>query len=152
MPYFPIYQRLRCAVLMALAGGAVAQAMTLWGGELARFLPPVTPMMVAACAGACLAGLMLADAFGRTGWLGALWSTLAWPLATAVGAALGAGLFGIVTSPAPLLGAPQALAAGAPLGLTAVIDGISTSPAVAVIWIICGLAMHHGALAERCAK
>ncbi|MEL6807247.1 MAG: hypothetical protein AAFO97_05665 [Pseudomonadota bacterium] len=149
MSFFPMYQRVRCGVLMALTGGAVAQAMTLWGGDLARFFPPLSIMLCAAFVGAGVAGFMLADAFGRKGWVGFVSSTLAWPLATVIGASLGAGLVGTASSPEPLASLPEALTAGAPLGLMAVTDGIASSPVVAIIWIICGLAMHHGAFAER---
>ncbi|MEO0381782.1 MAG: hypothetical protein AAF252_16055 [Pseudomonadota bacterium] len=151
MAFFPMYQRVRCGVLMALAGGAVAQAMTLWGGDLARFLPPLSIMLCAAFVGAGVAGFFLADAFGRRGWGGIVWTALAWPLATAMGASLGAGLVGTASSPEPLASLPEALTAGAPLGWMAVTDGITSSPAVALIWVVCGLAMHHGALAERAA-
>ena len=149
MTYFPVYQRVRCGALMALSGGAVAQAMTLWGGDLSRFLPSLSTMILAACVGAGVAGFLLADAFGRRGWRGAIWTVVAWPIATVCGASLGAGLVGIASSAEPLAGLPEALVAGAPLGIMAVSDGLSTSPAVAVIWLICGLAMHHGAMAER---
>lgn len=149
MAFFPMYQRVRCGVLMALSGGAVAQSMTLWGGDLARFFPPLSIMLCAAFVGAGVAGFILADAFGRRGWGGMVWSIVTWPLATAVGASLGAGLVGTASSPEPLASLPEALIAGAPLGWMAVSDGIASSPAVAAIWVICGVAMHHGALAER---
>lgn len=149
MSFFPMYQRVRCSVLMALTGGAVAQAMTLWGGDLARFFPPLSIMLCAAFVGAGVAGFMLADAFGRKGWVGLVSSTLGWPLATIVGASLAAGLVGTASSPEPLASLPEALTQGAPLGLMAVTDGIVSSPIVAIIWSVCGLAMHHGAFAER---
>lgn len=149
MPIFTCSARLRCAALMALTGGAVAQTMSLWGGDLARFLPPLPVMQGFGVAGAGLAGLVLADAFGRAGWRGAVWSCLAWPLATIFGAVTGAALlaFEVTRSPGAML--IKAVSEGAPLGIMALMDGIATSPAVATIWLASGLAMHSGARVER---
>ena len=149
MSYFPMYQRVRCGVLMGLTGGAVAQAMTFWGGDMARHLPPHWVMCGAASVGAGLAGLALADAFGRRGWGGAMLSVFGWPIATIMGAVLGAA-FVLMKEGRPWASDPAlAIVEGAPLGVMSVLDGIVSSPVVATIWHVCGLAMHHGAFAER---
>ena len=142
-------QRLRCAALVALSGGAVAQAMTIWGGQMARFLPPHPYMILAGFVGAGLAGILLADAFGRGGKGGALLSGLFWPIATLLGACLGAALliFGL-EGPANVT-PHSALESGADLGTLAVMDGVFTGPLVAVIWFVSGIAVHFGARAER---
>ncbi|WP_299725011.1 hypothetical protein [uncultured Tateyamaria sp.] len=141
--------RLRCAALMAITGGAVSQTMSIWGGDLARFLPPMLVMICAGAAGAGLAGLLLADGFGRKGAFGMLWSVLAWPIATACGAVFGAATLAIEWMRSPVQMVAHALEHGAPLGVMAVADGIATSPAVAGVWLVSGVAMHYGARIER---
>ena len=149
MQLLPSLQRLRCAALIAMSGGAVAQAMVLWGGQMARFLPPLPVLMSAAVAGAGLAGIVLADAFGRQGRRGAIRSAIAWPVVTGLGAMAGASLLALDPARGPASMLANALKEGAPLGFLAVADGIATSPAVLAIWLVAGVAVHHGARVER---
>lgn len=150
MQILPLFHRARSAALVALAGGAMAQAMVLWGGSLARFLPPWQALLVAAALGAGVAGFLLADAFGRSGRWGLIWSCVAWPMATALGAGVGAVLLTVLlaTDGAEML---FAVSSGAPLGMMAVIDGVTTSPVVAVVWALGGCAAHYGTRSERAA-
>ena len=149
MQFLPSLQRLRCAALIAMSGGAVAQAMTLWGGQLARFPPPLPVLMSAAVAGAGLAGVLLADAFGRRGCRGAIWSAVAWPVVTGLGGMAGASVLALDPARGPASMLANALKEGAPLGFWAVADGIATSPTVLVIWLVAGVAVHHGVRVER---
>lgn len=148
MQFLPCLQRLHCAALMAVSGGAVAQTMSLWGGDLARFLPPLPMMTLAAAFGAGVAGLLVSDAFGRRGVWGLLSSGFGWCIATALGAGIGAAVFAVQPRLGISGGLLRALEEGASLGLLAVGDGIVTSPPVAVIWILSGIAMHFGARVE----
>lgn len=134
---------------MALGGGAVAQSMVLWGGSMAQFLPPLAVMSLAASGGAALAGLVLADAFGRAGRWGVVVSAIAWCMATALGACVGAAFFALESGLNPATFIPNAIFGAAPLGLIAVADGIATSPAVAAVWALAGCAMHWCARVER---
>ncbi|MEO9573987.1 MAG: hypothetical protein ABJ263_14815 [Tateyamaria sp.] len=133
---------------MAIAGGAVAQAMSLWGGDLARFMPPFPVMICAGVAGAGLAGLMLVDAFGHKGWHGALWSSLGWSIATLFGAVVGATLVAVEGPQSSLPDVMRALGFSASLGVIAITNSIVTSSAVAGDWLLSGLAMHYGARIE----
>ncbi|MFL4470767.1 hypothetical protein ACERZ8_13070 [Tateyamaria armeniaca] len=149
MQFLTYAPRLRCAALTAMAGGAVAQTMSLWGGHLARFLPPMAVMMGAGAVGAGIAGLILADAFGRAGRRGAFCALLGWPIATLLGAVIGATLVVIEAMELSAATLAHAVSEGAPFGIMALMDGISTSPAVAGIWLLSGWAMHVGARVER---
>ena len=149
MTMIPLFSRLKCATLIALSGGAMAQTMTLWGGDLARFLPPTAVMGLAGAGGAWLAGFALAGAFGREGWRGVMCSAVMWPVTTAVGAGLGASLLALVPTGAPSRPLWTALEEGPGLGLLAVADGIATSPVVACVWLLSCAAIHHGARHER---
>lgn len=151
MPLLPPLYRARSATLTAIAGGALAQSMALWGGTLARFLPPWHVLILAAMLGAGMAGFLLADAFGRAGVWGAVWSAVGWICATVVGAGLGAAVFTFSAGAYPAFALTNAVVEGAPLGLLAVGDGISSSPTVALIWIIGGCAVHYGTRTERAA-
>jgi hypothetical protein len=155
MPSFSsISLRVHCAILTGIAGGATAQTMTLWGGDLARFLPPMTPMIVAASLGAGLAGAILADGFGRRGWCGVVTSALLWPFTTALGAAIAAMPFGLVDMVGQSFTRRNMLHAAlesAPRGLVAVADGILFSPVVAAIWAISLLGLQFAMRAERSA-
>lgn len=140
------------ALLCGLAGGATAQAMCLWGGDLARFMPPAFVLMGAASFGAACAGVVLADTMGRRGWRGALCFILAWPVVTGLGAAVASIPFGV--SDAGLRGnvvntLAAAVDAAAPLGLLAVGDGIVHSPHVAAVWVLSALAVHKVLQTER---
>ena len=149
MTMMPIVSRLRCATLIALSGGAVAQTMTIWGGDLARFLPPSSVMSLAGAGGAWLAGFAMVGAFGREGWRGVICSALMWPVVTAFGAALGAVLLVLMPLAVPSRPAWSTLDESAGLGLLAVGDGITTSPVVAGVWLLSCAAIHHGARHER---
>lgn len=148
MQILPLFHRTRSAALVALAGGAMAQAMVLWGGSLARFLPPWQALLVAAALGAGVAGFALADAFGRSGRWGLIWSYVAWPVATALGAGVGA-VFLTVLLATDGGGLVYVVSSAAPLGMMAVIDGVTTSPVVAVVWALGGCAAHYGTRSER---
>lgn len=144
--------RTHAAILTGLAGGAVAQAMCVWGGTLAHFLPPATLMMLGGFGGAACAGMICAGVIGRPGWLGTLVAVLLWPLVTALGAILGALPFGLIdqhTHRGMLSSLLSAAEEAAPLGLLAVADGIVTSPAVAGIWIVSALAVHAAVKQQR---
>ncbi|MEO1777295.1 MAG: hypothetical protein AAFU63_00750 [Pseudomonadota bacterium] len=139
--------RLACGLVTAAAGLAVAIAMQVAGGNLARFLPEGPWFYVVAILGAAAAGIALADGFGRRGWLGVAVLALAAPTATAIGAALAAA---VLTSghaaKMAILGSdtltPGTLTGSPVLGLLAVADGISTSFAVAVTWVLSMGAVH----------
>ena len=149
MPFFDISQRLRCAALAALGGGALAQTISLWGGDMPIFLLPTTLMCIGGATGAALAGFIMADAFGRKGPRGVFWSVQAWWITTVLGAWFGAAFFAIEANRNLFFVILCALDKAAWPGILTVMEGIAYSPAVAVIWLICGLAMHHGAMAER---
>ena len=149
MQFLPRPARLCCAALMALTGGTVGQTMSLWGGDLAGYLPPLWVMSGAGAFGAGLTGLVLADMFGRRGLAGAALSCFGWPIATMLGAIIGAAVV-LLGTKRPLVSDPAlTIVEGAPLGLLAVADGIATSAVVAGVWMISGVAMHCGARVER---
>ena len=140
------------ALLTGLAGGATAQTMTVWGGDLERFLPPTLLLIAAACAGAAGAGALLSGALGQRGWPGGLSLALCWPLVTALGAVLAALPFGLADAGFGSCGIERLSAAvetSAPLGLLAVADGIGNSPVVACVWGLSALAVHAGLRAQR---
>ncbi|MEL7133555.1 MAG: hypothetical protein AAGK77_14220 [Pseudomonadota bacterium] len=144
--------RAAAAVLTGIAGGATAQAMTLWGSDLSRFLPPMPLLSLAAAFGAAGAGALLADAWGRQGWRGCLLSILIWPVATVLGACLAVMPFGLVEHGWPsnaVLALADAFVTTAPLGIFAVLNGITSSVHVAAIWLISGVLVHIGLRAER---
>lgn len=137
--------RMHSAVLTGIGGGATAQAMSLWGGDLARFLPPTWFLILAAFFGAACAGAVLAIALGRSGFLGVAICVLAWPVATAIGAVIAAMPFGLSEIDMRYGVAGSALAAmteAAPLGLLAVGDGITTSWVVAAVWVLSAALVH----------
>ena len=106
-------------------------------------------MALAGVAGAGLAGVVFADAFGRFGVRGALWSLLAWPLATLLGGVIGATAATIIATWGQVQGLVELVTDAAPLGILALADAIATSPAVAGVWMLSGLAVHFGARSER---
>jgi len=106
-------------------------------------------MALAGVAGAGVAGAVLADAFGRFGVRGVLWSVLAWPLATLLGGMIGAAVATIIATWGQMQGVVEVVTDAAPLGILALADAIATSPAVAGVWMLSGLAVHYGARAER---
>ncbi|WP_299654156.1 hypothetical protein [uncultured Tateyamaria sp.] len=133
------------ALLTGLAGGATAQAMSLWGGDLARFLPPLPFLTLAAAFGGACAGVVLAKALGRSGWIGVMISALAWPVATLLGAVLAAIPFGLVDAATHVSATEMlftAVESAAPLGLLAIGDGIANSPYVATIWVLSATCIH----------
>ena len=139
--------RMTCGAATGLAGGVVAWAMSGSGGSLARFLPDGPWFHIAALLGAGVAGLALADGFGRKGWLGAGAALAAAPVATGIGAALGAaGLMVVFAAVQFLAGAggvaPGSVTGAPALGVLAVVDGIGTSPVVALTWVSAMCAVH----------
>lgn len=144
--------RMHSAVLTGTGGGATAQAMSLWGGDLARFLPPTWLLTLAAVIGAACAGAVLAGALGRTGLIGVITCILAWPVATALGAVIAAVPFGLseVDVRYGVAGSVvTAVSEAAPLGLLAVGDGITTSWVVAAVWVLSAALVHVVLRLER---
>ncbi|WP_299687324.1 hypothetical protein [uncultured Tateyamaria sp.] len=123
--------RVKCGAATGAAGLAVAVAMTVAGGSLARFLPDGPLFHAVAFVGAAVAGAALADGFGRRGRLGALAAIVAAPVVTAVGAVIATLLLVAIFEPS---GGWRALSGAVPLGVLAVTDGIGTSPFVAGTW------------------
>lgn len=136
------------AALMALAGGATAQAMSQWGGSLAAYLPPLPLLTLVAALGAGVAGLLLSTAFGRGGWEDVWLSTIMWPVVTALGAVCAATAFGLVEAVTSTRGL-HVLEEIAPLGLWGVADGIATSLPVALTWLAGRVAVHLALREER---
>ncbi|MEM6374252.1 MAG: hypothetical protein AAF727_15960 [Pseudomonadota bacterium] len=151
MPILSISLRLRCATLVALSGGAVAQTMSLWGGEVSMFLPDFTDMLWAGVLGAGAAGLLFGDLFGRAERTGVMWAMLGWAIATLVGAMFGAGAVIAYETNAPLANMGTSMMEGAPLGVLALVSGVTGSPIVAAVWVLSGLAVHCATRAERSA-
>ncbi len=149
MNYFAFWGRLQCAALAALTGGALAQTISLWGGQFSRHLPPTTLMSLGGAIGAGLAILLLADGFGHRGLRGVIFAAFSWVVATALGAWFGASAVLIETSAGAIYAIPSALEEGAGLGLFAVVGGILQSPTAFAVWVVGGCAMHYGARAER---
>lgn len=144
MTFLPLTSRLHIAALMAITGGAVGQSLVLWPGSMGRFLPTLAEMTVMAALGGGMAGLVLADLCGRRGVWGAVCGALAWLIASALGSVAGAGLFGLIRQ-----GGVQAGGDAAPLGMMALMDGLTTSPVVMAIWLGAGLLMHCAARMAR---
>ncbi|WP_299548340.1 hypothetical protein [uncultured Tateyamaria sp.] len=144
--------RLHSAILTGIGGGATAQAMSLWGGDLARFLPPTWLLTLTAVFGAACAGAILASALGRSGLIGVVICILAWPVATALGAAIAAVPFGLSVADmryGVAGGFVTAMREAAPLGLLAVGDGITTSWVVAAVWVLSAALVHVVLRTER---
>lgn len=144
--------RMQSAVLTGMGGGATAQAMGLWGGDLARFLPPTWLLTLAAVFGAACAGAVLASALGRSGLLGMAMCILAWPVATSLGASIAAlpfGLSGFDARYGVARAVGSAMTEAAPLGLLAVSDGIMSSWFVAAVWVLSAALVHVILRAER---
>ena len=139
--------RMMCGAMTAGAGFVVAIVMRTAGGDLARFLPEAPGFHLVALAGAAVAGVAVADGFGRRGWLGLGLFLTAAPLATAVGAAFGASVLMTVLAAVQWFAGDADMAngvlTGAPvLGIIAMLDGVGTSPAVAATWGTSMLAVH----------
>lgn len=140
--------RLHAAFLTACAGGSVAQSMILWGESLARFLPPLPVLCIAAVFGAAVAGSICAGAFGRRGVRGWVLMACMWPAITALGAGIAVMPMGVMEFSPHTSAAVQAVVEAAALGWLAVADGILTSLPVTVVWLLSG-AMIHMALRQQ---
>lgn len=147
--------RVQCAILTGIAGGAVAQTMSIWGGELARHLPPMLTMIVTATFGAAVSGAVFANVFGRSGWGGALVAAVLWPFVTLFGAAFAASAVALFFETgwrrSLVHSLVDAAAEGAFLGALAVTDGVLTSPVVAGVWGVALIAVHSGMKQEKAA-
>ena len=144
--------RAQSTILTGLAGGATAQAMSLWGAETARFLPSIWFLTIAAFIGAAVAGAIMVGAFGRHGKAGVLLAAVAWPVTTVLGASVASIPFGLVDvglRSNAVFATVQALETAAPLGVFAVTSGITGSFHVAGIWIISAAVLHVTLRAAR---
>ncbi|MBY5932156.1 hypothetical protein KUV51_04025 [Tateyamaria omphalii] len=107
------------------------------GGDMARHLPDAPLFHVSAAAGAGLAGLLLADGFGRRRWAGHLIAMLSAGAATVLGAGFGAFIALAFAATTSASGNLADVAGMAPfLGFIAVADGLGTSVPVAVTWLL----------------
>ncbi|MEX0312150.1 MAG: hypothetical protein AB3N17_18100 [Tateyamaria sp.] len=135
----PVFNAMRrgCAFAIMCAGLSVGIAMQAAGGDLARHLPDAPLFLVSSAAGAALAGLLLADGFGRSRWTGHLVGALSSVAATLVGAWFGAFIalawVAMRNVHATLF---DALESAPVLGFIAVADGLSTSVPVVVTWVL----------------
>lgn len=95
--------RLKIAGMTASCGFATSIMMSEFSNNLHRHLPE-HGFHLSAVLGAGLAGFILADGFGRQGYMGAFWASLTAVFATLMGASLGSlllsdpalGLLGVV--------------------------------------------------------
>lgn len=71
--------RMQSAVLTGMGGGATAQAMGLWGGDLARFLPPTMAFDLGGCFWCRLCGRCAGQCAGtqRPAWYGNVYPCMA---------------------------------------------------------------------------
>lgn len=143
------HPRWHAALLTALAGGATAQSMSLWGGTLAPFLPPLPVLGVAAMCGAGAAGAFCVAMLGRRGVRGWVLAGCMWPVITALGAGIAVMPLGVMEFSFRTNAAVTAIVEAAALGWLAVADGILTSLPVALVWATSGALLHLAVREER---
>jgi len=135
-------------VLVGLAGGAVAQTMALWPGEVARFLPDPLMLATAAFFGAATAGTLCSGFFGRAGLFGWVIALCAWPLVTLFGAALAALPF-VYSGRKVLWPAHEMALEALASGVLGVGVSIASSLPVGALWVLAALLVHKAMRAER---
>ena len=143
--------RWHAGILTALAGGAMAQSMVMWGGSLSHFLPHAMILGIVAFCGAGLAGLVHAGALGRDGRQGWVIMLFVWPFTTALGSVLAVLPLAVMDAGAGLEPMLRGAIAAAGLGLLAVTDGILTSTPVACVWASSGVLLHRALRVQRAA-
>lgn len=143
--------RLQMALAVACAGLLVSLVMVHWGGSMSRHLPE-NGFHFAAFVGAGLAGLLLADGLGHHGQRGWVLSALSFLGMTILGGPLGASLGMYVTLPfyGEMEGFKVSWFIGSlphlwGLGWLALADGLTTSIAVASVWLLSIVPVHVAA-------
>lgn len=144
--------RMQSAVLTGMGGGATAQAMGLWGGDLARFLPPTMAFDLGGCFWCRLCGRCAGQCAGtqRPAWYGNVYPCMASRhFAGRVHRRFAVWAIGFRCALRRGRAVGSAMTEAAPLGLLAVSDGVMSSWFVAAVWVLSAALVHVILRAER---